>query len=825
MATKMPAQVFWQAEFSEGNFWDNPGGAAGTAYNLGYMYTSVDNDSPPNELYRTAMKFDLSTEPDWISLGNPTELNAVLFFYLGNNSSGASHKYDVALIDSGDAWDDSSNWATMEGLTLSAFTQTDYIYPSQVPTGWAAIPLPYDYDDLKAANANGMVFTLGFIGAATNTSLQILKDPAPFLRFYYQYPLDAADEADATERITYTEDEQAMLTSTSSVFDIDANIKIDNIMPASTNTPLEVGSFGGLFDRSVNIPESWLINATGSGSMTISKSPSLLEHQGALITTLINVKNRMKPTIQIVGGSGTLENASMTPLHQELTLADPLLTLGDRELVYRDALVGYENVEVDGERPLFALLSLLINGGGMSWEEFRHNDLVDLQEHFVTTWGDVTYTTAEIEEMSIQDVLEELGLMYGLFLSAGADGIKVFHPAAYSESLRVWEVTDDNCESATVEVLQSLSGYSSVSVNGVKASLYTADEVHPGKINKVYNVENPASAFSDDEACRGLAVMLTERFCGEVLVLNLVQNLGALIYEEGDQLVCTLDSLEIDGDAYMITSVVPDIAAGIVNVQAMRWPNSPSMTNTFRDTGLQGIWRWVDPVTGGASGANISPIGSAGSFSAGAPGGSFTPVHWRGGLCNVNADAPAVWAPTDVANTEDLVDFTLGVYGSQASDPYGISRDPEYTHILSFRDRADRALILGIHRPDCGGGAVIDPEVWANTLFMGETPDYFATPITWDNYVETIPGLGQDGQWRTYSLALRWRGNTVFFYVNRQYIGGFNCLKSFVESAHVETHVEAEHRIGELRWLTLTDGRAFGTERMQGVNGQSNYYP
>jgi hypothetical protein len=160
MATRTPARNYWQIPFIEGNYWTDPGGA-GTAYNTFEMVVSGKGDGT-SENCRCAMKFDDSSAPAWVSDGDATEVNCILFVYLGSDSSETPDGMMVAQVTAG-AWDETSNFATMDGLTLGVFGSAITPLPAGNIDGWVAFAIPTTSAFMR--NTLGLVFKVDVPGS------------------------------------------------------------------------------------------------------------------------------------------------------------------------------------------------------------------------------------------------------------------------------------------------------------------------------------------------------------------------------------------------------------------------------------------------------------------------------------------------------------------------------------------------------------------------------------------------------------------------------------------------------------------------------------
>jgi hypothetical protein len=828
MATIMPARNYWQIPFLEGNWWTKPepAMAGGTAYNTFEMLISGTGDGV-YEQTRCAMKFDITAAPAWVTDGDAVELDGLIFLYLGSDSSNSGTGMKAALVTAG-AWNESSNWATMHGLTLAAFTSAQTPLPSGKIRGWIAVPFSYKSADYR--NTLGLVLKVDL--ATGLDCYKILKNPAPYVRAYYQYPVDDVIEADATQRLTLTDAIKADTGKPTTKYSLSGKIQQSHISAIDEDIPVIIGknSVIGILDRKMNFPETWQPKFEGRSSIQLKKDIDVDIHTGKLFCISHIQRSGQKATAEIGKSAVIIGESHEGDTEYEVTLEDPINETIGRAPYRKDTISGMQGVNILDENALWCAVSMFVNGAGIPWERFRQADLVWLLRRFGSVWSRITKSSTALSAEKIGSLLKEWGEMYGICYGRGSDdAILIFHPSAYRPSMEVWDFNLDNANNIDLVDRERNKQYDVISVNGYKVTFPGARSTKYDRVDTDYPITGLIGDFSHNEAKSGLGLQLASRLCGRYRLLTFTTGAKPFLWEEGDQVRITSVHRKLTAVPFLVIGVKSGPIKGRNSVTMAHYPDSPEIHNTFLNTGLQGLWPWYNWYSKSGTGANQSWIGSAGGWTG---GGFGTPsqckyIDWQGAIGGLDETiGGSNFAPVDTADLCDLVDFILGLYGDQSTNPYGVGRDNEYNQILSFRD-GNEAVIVGIHRVDTGGGGGIQAKAVENTLFLAHTTNYTLQPVSWTQIVETSPGIGLGNGWIDYGVAIQWKNTECRLYVNRQYIDSITISKAGFDAGTraVETQIPTEQLVGLMRWLQRTDGEWFETNRMLGKNGTDPYYP
>lgn len=829
MPTKMPARNYWQIPFLEGNWWDFPSSTAHNTFEM--VIAGLGNPNIGSGEYgRCAMKFDTTAPPAWVSDGDAVEINCLLFVFLGSDSSDQSDGIQIAQVTAG-LWDENSNYAAMTGLTLGGFTGSIFPLPTATLDGWVVFPIP----NLSAwmRNALGLVFKVDVSGTGLD-SQKILKEPAPYVRAYYQYPLDNVIETDATQRLTLSDSIIAHTGVPNSKYSISASINQSDTFPTKADVPVILSKQSSLavLTRELTMPMTWKPKFSGRGSVTVSRSPDIREHSGKLLNIELTQRNEQKPADVIGSSAVILGEIQLDDSGQSTTLEDPVAETIGRSTYYRDILEAYSGTNIDDEPAIWAMVSMFVNGTGTPWGRFRQEDLVWLFRRFGLVWSHVTVSTIDMQGYTIRGLIEEYGELYGICIGRGSDdAITFFHPAAYRPSMHVWDfdLDDDRVRGVRLIERKANKKFNNVTVNDYLTPFPIERSTRYDRIDSNHSVAGLVGDFSHDCAKAGLGTQLALRLCSRVSDLTFEAGAITLLWEDGDQIRITSSRYNLDATPFMVTSVCETPIKGRGRVKLVHYHDTPSLHNTFLDTKLEGLWRWRDwyPDTGDAS--NQAWEGSGGTWTGGMSSFNRKWIDWQSCIGEVDAHilSSSGFAPTDTTDTCDLVDFVLGVNGDQDTDPYTLSKDNEYNQILCFRKASgNHAVIVGIHRVDEDVNPGIQCHAVDNSIFLGYTLDYLATTTTWVTYTETSRGLSVGGVgWLTYGVAMQWLNGTAYLWVNRHYIGSIAVSKTDFDRAYFTTEVVAEHAVGMTRWLKRTDGQQFEAERLLGKNGTDPLYP
>lgn len=824
MATKVPARNYWQIPFLEGLYWTDPGGS-GTAYNTFEMVTGVAGDAA-SEYARIAMKFDPSSAPSWVSDGDLSEVDCLLFVYLGSDSSQSVQGVEIAQLTG--TWDENSSAATMDGLSTGTPTASIEPLPSGKMTGWVVFPIP-DTSDFMT-NADGIVL---IVPTGYNLSLyKILKDPAPFVRAYYQYPLDNTIASDSTDRLISDSIVENYLKSDVEYY-LSSVIKQSHIFATEEDVEVEVGKHSSLklWSRELSFPDTWNPQYRGRGSVALNNAVDIASHAGKLLEITAR-QRRGQSAPEIIGQSSAIIGEVEEDLARaECTLEDPISEAMGRYPYYRDYDAGDEDVNLADEDPLWAMITIFINGGGFPWSKFRQEDLVYLFRRFAGVWDGITYSTADMMEATIEGHVGNLGQLYGLCIGRGNDdSILIFNPVAYRPSMRVWElnldpIVGDPVKNLKIRALKRNKQYNNISINSYKVSYPGAKLTRYDRVDSEYGITGLEGDFDTHKNAKSsLGAMLSHRLCGEAILVSFDFDCRSLSYEIGDQVKITYTRKGWSSTPFMVLRNNSTPIKGVSNMLLVRYPDAPWLHSTFENTGLQGLWTWHNWYTGSGTGANQAwTSGSGGSWSSGFGVSPRHHIEWQGMIGDLNNTiGSSNFAPEDTTDLCDLVDFMIAVTGDQDTSPYSSGRDPEYNQIFSFRNTSD-AVIFGIHRIDVDPH---NPESVDNTLFLGVTRNYLATTISWSQIVETSHGLGFDGEWLTYGIGIQWRNDEIRFYVNRNLIGTLTSIaKTGYDSGTraIEIQVDTEQLIGPVRWIQDMDW--IDEERVYGESGTDPVYP
>lgn len=136
------------------------------------------------------------------------------------------------------------------------------------------------------------------------------------------------------------------------------------------------------------------------------------------------------------------------------------------------------------------------------------------------------------------------------------------------------------------------------------------------------------------------------------------------------------------------------------------------------------------------------------------------------------------------------------------------------------------AVIVGVYRPNI---PVTGRTASANKFFIGHTLDWTANPITWVAIRYSPPGIStrntgyyEDG-WMDYGLAVRWKNTVLELFQNQEVICTLSLSKTGYDEVFFMTPVQAEHRIGCVRWLKSVND--IDPIRFLTINGVDEYYP
>jgi len=830
MATISPARQMYEIVFAEGLWWEQAVGG-GIYPNSPYLQVSgTGNLVAATEYARSALKFSASV-PAWATVGNIAEKPCVLWLYCDSNTTDSGIQ-GIRIATISEAWTMASDQPTMRAIDTGTFSAVISSYPTWTGQGWMAFPLTSSSAVLR--NANGIVIKMNS-DLAQVSSYRFMKDPAPVGRAFLSYDILDTIHGSATARLEATAEALAALTNSQGVYSISGKIIQSNIRPDESDVSIIIGKGSSLAitDHSIQLPETWKLANGNRGALSLSRSAvDLLNYRGAIIEVSLKQKLGYLAETTIATQKGIVGSVEKTVIEQNVTIGDILFESLAMAPYYREQVLGVESVNILSEPRLYALLLILINGGGVPWSRFRQADLVWLLRRFGIVWDDITESAGAMADFTVASFVEEYGMQYGLCISRGLDdSIVVWHPAVYRPSMKVHSVNDTEINDIVYRKVNAIDKYDMIVV-GSEDVMWDAALSHQidGR-DKRYTVPTLAGVFVSSDVCQyAIGRQLAQRLVAKHEEYEFSAGARAIDWEIGDKLKITSTRNGLSATVFTIVSAKGDPLTGNFNVTAIRWPDSPGLQSTWEATNLKGIYRLEEWDTAAATGVNQSPIGGAGDMTVTTLNGL---VHedWRGPLANVVMRAPATFMPDGGGGSAkyDLVDFVLGIYGRQSSEPYGGSgRDEMYTRILMFHDLSGtEALVCGIKRVGADNGHGVTYYSTTDTrIFLGATADYTAATITWNasGYTETPPGFATNAASWNYGVAVQWHGDVAKLYVDQILIGTINAFDADIDTCDFHTPIPGEHKIGCIRWLQNSTGW-FDVSRLAGRAGEDVYYP
>jgi len=847
MPTKSPARNTYQIDLRYAlSFQTQLGGKIFTEGEG--LVVSSNAQETSGEVARTALQFETAA-PDWVTAGTSAEIDCLLFVCVKNLATDGGNAYEIAKIN--DPWNTSYTQAQMMALTLGAWQSGISLLPIR-RANWCCFDMS-GLDSEYLRNTNGLMIRAR-TGGNHRRSVHILHSPAPTGRAYLQYSFSDTEEADATVRPELTTEEYNRLGNSTSTYTIDATIKRSVMLPAEDDISLEPAagtSLSSVLSRKSQWPESWKMDYGSRGSLVLSREDTdIQDYRGELLEVSFTQMYQSEEPAVIAKELAIIGEADRLRNRQEISLECPLKQALNRIPDYRDNIMGFENVEIDGEPSPWVLIDQLVNGGGLRWQRFRYNDIVWIMNRLGTVWPEVTYTTAEIEDETISTLIQGNGIRHALGITRGVDdAIVLWHPAVYRPSMKVWALNMDDTSDSKFRKDRPLDRYNRVTIEGTGGlhgnHFSTGDlPVSEDEVDRVYETGAIRGVeFNDYELARdGIAAQLAQRLTGSRYRLQVTVGMRAAAWECGDQIRVTADCYDLDETVFLITEINGDPTAGKYEVELLHYPDNIGIHSTFEDTGVQGIWRWEKWTNLGVwNGEDNSWLGSGGTWTLSGGMNSIIHADWRGALLGYSnevdcVEAPVAFAPTSAsANDCDLVDFIVGIIGEQDTDPtMFLNQDILYNPLFRFgKAGSDEAVVFGIKRPE---------QVWTvppltrhscveNQLYVGHTLDWKAVTVTWEDIVLMPAGIGTpwtgdiSDTLRDYAVGLQWMNNTLRFYFNQTLIGDITVSKSGFNEAFITTPTYSEHMVGCLRWLLRSDGEYFPAEQLMGKNGIDEYYP
>jgi len=831
LATTTPARNFYEVTFTEGLWWEQAVG--GSIYpDSPFLVVAQEGDLVTGTEYaRCALKFS-TTAASWVALGDIAERHSVLWLYCNSMGKDSAAGLEVGAIDW--AWTMATNQATMRATPGGGWSSTVTPAPLQ-GQGWVGIDLLAGAGTYLR-NANGLVIRTHIPASPLGAvCYQFLKDPPPIGRAYFWYDVTDTVHGSATERLAVSAAQLAALETSRTFFSLSGSIIQSHRLPDESDVAVTLGrsSSLSLSKSAVNLPESWKMSQSDRGSLSLSRSEiDALDYRGSLFEVTLAQKIGQTGAASVAVQKSIIGSVEKGLNVQNVTLTDTLFEALSMSPYYRDEILGIESVNILTEPRLYAVLLILINGGAIPWERFRQEDLVWLLRRFGVVWDDITISSITMATYTVGSFVEEFGKQYGLCLSRGVDdSIVIWHPAAYRPSMKVWSVNDKDLSNIVYKKVNTIDKYSEIESDDITATWDSARTLALDGQDKGYDLTGLTGIFAtasyEETTQYALARQLGQRLIAGHEEYRFSVGKRAIVWEVGDKLKITSTRNSLSSAVFTITSKDGDPYSGQHNIVAIRWPDSPGLQSTWEATDLQGIYRLAEWDTGAATGANQSPIGSAGALTVNTLNG-LSYSDWRGPLANVDLTAPGTFFPS--FSNYDLVDFAVGVFGRQSTDPYGgAGRDETYTVLMKCQDStpSNKAVICGIKRIGHPSGS---GTYWPTTdlrFFLGYTADYTADPIVFAasaNYIETPPGLSTNSWKWIYGVALQWYDDKVRLYVDREYIGEITALGSLLTDVDFTTPVSTEHKIGCIRWLQNST-TWFDVSRLMGAVGLDNYYP
>ena len=833
MATIYPSRTFYQLPMEYALSWEI--GVRMYEDDEGLVVAS-DAEEIPGETSRFAMQFK-TDEASWVSDGTITESNCMIFCcmeeFVPDEESPA-----VRVAPITETWNAESSRAHMEGLSVGDWVW-GYFIPERI-NGWVSLSILDDSSILR--NQYGIMVK----SSSSDLSAQIKRTPQPVGRAYFQFSISDTELGSATTRLTLSADAISKLGHATSSYEIVTTIRKSLLIPSESDLEIPATKEGyTILNRSVSFPESWAIDYGTRGNISLSNNTELTS-RGHLMELVLKQKYANTSAVTIARAWAVIGGIERTRERQDLTLEDAGQLALERGMFYRDRLRGMEGVNIDDETSTSVIANMIVNGGGILWQNFRYNDFVYLMQRFGSTWEKITYTTEELLELTISELCAVLASRHGLCISRGVDdSIQVWHPACYRPSLKIWELNQDQMKDDKFIRERPKDRYNKIEVEtigGDTGQSYSAGELPLGQdeIDRVYSLGD-LKGLTNEIARDGLATQLAQRFTGERYKLECTVGMIAIGWECGDQVKITAPCYGLDETLFLLVSVDGSPLTGQYSLTLLHHPDNIGLHSTFTDTNVIGIWRWWDWVDEEWTGVDQSWLATGGTWTKNSGIPEIYKIDWRGAVFQYGAitnavEAPETFAPTNTANNCDLVDFVLGVYGEQQNDPECFA-DPLYNIIFRFgKSGTDEAVVLAIKRPE--QEYIHDPNRHspvACRIILGHTEDYTANTIVWTNIIETAPGVGvtsdyygADKTWRLFGIGIQWKDSEIRLYVNQRFIGSFSVSKSGFNEAYITTPQNIQYKenaVGCLRWLKRTDGEWFETNRLFGKNGIDEYYP
>jgi len=821
MATILPARRMYQIEYDYGLWWEQAGGGSIYPNSDILLVSSTGDQTTPTEYARSAIQFKTNV-PTWSTVGSLTELNAVLWLYLeAYGYSGGIGNIQIAPITA--AWNMSSSQVTMRSIATGAYSGAIAPSPNQ-ERGWVGFDLGTNSSLLRSTHGICIKINTTLAGPS---SFKFSRVPVPVGRAYLAINVLNAINVDAVDRASLDSSLLEAMKSSSPTYSLSARVKQEPIVPSRSDIPVTLGR-DLQFNRNVPFPETWRMSVPSLGNLSFSLDVDLLPYRGSILETSLKVRSGQKAPVVIAKQNVILGEVDSTFSQQEVVTADPLKEMLSMVPYRRDPILGMENVQIDTESRLYAMLAVMINGAGIGWERIRQKDLYWLMLRFGSIWDRISKTAADMRSYTIDNFVQEIGAQYAIAISRGNDdSISIWHPAVYRPSLRVWEINDTEIANVHYKRKDGQDTYDIVKIQTTPVSLEDEFPTRLDSRDNIYSLSSLGGCFNSYQAARAsLGKQLAQRLTCPYYTYEFTAGPVAAAWEVGDKLKITSKSNSFSNKVFTIIRISGKSVDGKYKIQAVHWPQSPGYQSTWQDTGLKGIWRFWKWDTWAKTGANQSPIGNAGSMTV-TTFSDILHLDWRGVVGNADITAPATFAPDNGGGSSkyDLVDFILTLIGEQASDPTYGAGDPAWTNILRFEDSAsNKAVYCGIHRVSAPKPTGTYYSSCDLRFFLGYTANKTTNPIVWSSKVESPPGFGNFTNPWTYGIAIQWHNNTVRLYVNQALMGAITVAGTNYNTVKLITPVGTEHKVGCLRWLQNQDDW-FSPSQCVGAIGHDNYYP
>jgi hypothetical protein len=823
MPTITPARRFYEIEYDYGLWWEQaPLGSIFPSSDI-LLVSSTGDLITPTEYARCAIQFKTNT-PAWAAVGDLTEANAVLWMYLENYAHYGGIG-NILIGDASGAWNMSSTQPTMRGMGVGSWTAFMTPKPNH-EHGWVGFVL--DTTSGKLRNGNGIIMKVAL--GVTPASFKFLKNPPPMGRAYISVDIANAISGSATDRLEIDAEHIAALENSTGVFAVGTEIQQEQIFPSRNDVEIELGKGSAVVNRATPHPESWKMTAPDLGALTFSRSEvDLHDYRGSIIELLLTIQVGQTAAVTLLKQYGVLGEVDKGSVSQEVLISDPLFEAMKMTPYFRDPILGMEGVNILTEPRLYAMLEILINGAGLAWERVRQEDLYWLLSRFATIWDRMTVTAVDMVDYTVDEFIQEVGAQYALAFSRGSDdAIVVWHPAVYRPSLKVHTVNDTELSNVHYKKEAGKDTYDIAKVQTTPVVMESALPTRIDARDQTYHVENYGGCFDTYQAARySLAKQLAQKVVADYEIYTFTAGTRAAAWENGDKLKITSKKNVFTDKVFTLIDCQGNPNDGVYECIAIHWPHSPGFQSTWRNTGLMGIWRLWAWDTWLNTGANQSPIGTAGAMTV-TTITNILHLDWRGVVANVTLTAPTTFAPDSGGGSSkyDMVDFVLTIIGEQATDPTGGLGDPMWTNILRFTDSGNNKAVY------CGIKRVSTPKPPPTPyyspcdlrMFLGYTLDKTLNPLGWVSKTESPPGFANaDHEW-SYGVAVQWHNETLRLYVDRILIGEISVASYNFDTVNIVTPIGTEHKIGCIRWLQNSDDW-FSPEQCVGSMGQDNYYP